>query len=65
MNGPKPMSDRYDEQIAEDIVHDIVDEVDFWVQDGYMVPKQHRNKSLASQEGVADGDIKELVQDEE
>lgn len=64
-NGPKPVSDRYDEQIVEDIVHDIVDEVDFWVQDGYMVPKQHRSRTLTSQEGVADGDIKELVQDEE
>ena len=28
------LSERYNEQIAEDIVYDIVDEVDFWAQDG-------------------------------
>lgn len=64
-DGPKPVSDRYNEQIVEDIVHDIIDEVDFWVQDGYALPKNLNNRTLASQEGVADGDIKELVQDEE
>ncbi|KAI9721155.1 MAG: hypothetical protein M1828_005261 [Chrysothrix sp. TS-e1954] len=30
----RPMSERYAEQIAEDVVYDIVDEVDFFVQDG-------------------------------
>lgn len=30
----RAMSERYDEQIVEDIVYDIIDEVDFWVQDG-------------------------------
>ena len=30
----RPMSDRFDEQIAEDITIDILDEVDFWAQDG-------------------------------
>ena len=30
----KPMSDRFNEQIAEDIVYDLVDEVDFWALDG-------------------------------
>ena len=30
----RPVSDRYNEQIAEDVVFDIVDEVDFWIQDG-------------------------------
>ena len=30
----RPLSVRYDEQIAEDIVYDIIDEVDFWQQDG-------------------------------
>ena len=29
-----PLSERYNEQIAEDIVYDIIDEVDFWMQDG-------------------------------
>lgn len=30
----KPVAERYNEQIAEDIVYDIVDEVHFWIQDG-------------------------------
>ncbi|KAF2733905.1 Ash2-trithorax family protein [Polyplosphaeria fusca] len=30
----RPVGDRYKEQIAEDIVWDIIDEVDFFVQDG-------------------------------
>lgn len=30
----RPMAERYVEQIAEDIVYDIVDEADFFVQDG-------------------------------
>jgi len=76
VNKARPVSDRYDEQIVEDIVYDIVDEVDFWMQDGFVVPNQIRNRTLApstssniggeSGEGImADGEIKELVQDEE
>ena len=30
----RPMSERFDEQIAEDVVYDIIDEVDFWALDG-------------------------------
>lgn len=30
----RALGERFNEQIAEDIVYDIVDEVDFWVQDG-------------------------------
>ncbi len=30
----RPSAERYDEQIAEDIVYDIIDEVHFWMQDG-------------------------------
>jgi len=30
----RPMSSRFNEQIAEDITIDIIDEVDFWAQDG-------------------------------
>ncbi|KAL9104644.1 MAG: hypothetical protein Q9163_000448 [Psora crenata] len=30
----RPMSERFDEQIAEDIVYDLIDEVDFWALDG-------------------------------
>lgn len=32
--GLQPVGMRYNEQIAEDIVYDILDEVDFWMQDG-------------------------------
>lgn len=51
----RPLSERFGEQIAEDIVYDIVDEVDFWMQDG--------GGSLASM-GAAREEIKELVQDD-
>lgn len=30
----RAVSDRYKEQVAEDAVYDIIDEVDFWMQDG-------------------------------
>jgi COMPASS component BRE2 len=30
----RPIGERYKEQVAEDIVYDIIDEVDFFVQDG-------------------------------
>ena len=29
----RPVGDRYEEQIAESVVYDIIDEVDFWLQD--------------------------------
>ncbi|KAI9792376.1 MAG: hypothetical protein M1835_007881 [Candelina submexicana] len=35
------VSDRYNEQIAEDIVYDLVDEVDFWMQDGGSTEQKH------------------------
>ncbi|KAI9841096.1 MAG: hypothetical protein M1837_001000 [Sclerophora amabilis] len=30
----RPVGERYNEQIAEDVTYDLVDEVDFWLQDG-------------------------------
>ena len=36
----RPFCERYNEQIAEDIVCDIIDEVDLWVQDGGDAQKQ-------------------------
>ena len=30
----RPLSERYDEQIAEDILYDIIDEVDLWMTEG-------------------------------
>lgn len=67
--------ERYDEQIVEDIVYDIVDEVDFWMQDGGVVGKGATNGILQAPNGVAAEDnaggalssegIRELVQDDE
>lgn len=43
------IGERYDEQIVEDIVYDIVDEVDFWVQDGCVDgPRASRDVSVAT-----------------
>jgi len=70
---PKPMSERYDEQIAEDIVRDLVDEVDFWFQDGGATGKgigstPAQTSSLEAINGLSampSDEIKELVQDDE
>jgi len=73
----RAVSERYSEQIVEDIVYDIVDEVDFWMQDGGVSGKGATNGVLRSTGGVTvqDGmlaggvlgseEIKELVQDDE
>lgn len=64
----QPISDRYTEQIAEDIVADIVDEVDFWMQDGARVIDRTggRDEKADVSVGIAPGreEIKELVQDD-
>ncbi|KAL2136756.1 hypothetical protein VTI74DRAFT_1797 [Chaetomium olivicolor] len=59
------VSERYDEQIVEDIVYDIVDEVGFWMQDGGKVIDRSARDEKAG-EAVAPGreEIKELVQDD-
>ncbi len=58
----RAVSERYDEQIVEDIVYDIVDEVGFWMQDGGKVI----DRSVRDEKAVAPGsdEIKELVQDD-
>ncbi|KFY39231.1 hypothetical protein V495_06069 [Pseudogymnoascus sp. VKM F-4514 (FW-929)] len=72
----KPVSDRYDDQIVEDIVYDIIDEVDFWMQDGFVVLNQARDTATThptasngsgepGENIIPHGEIKELVQDEE
>lgn len=55
---PRPLAERYDEQIVEDIVYDIVDEVDFWMQDGAKVIDRTRR---GANEEVKE--FKEVVQD--
>lgn len=63
-----PICDRYSEQIAEDIVYDIIDEVGFLMQDGGKVVDRTGKDDKASEAPglvpVASEDIKELVQDD-
>jgi COMPASS component BRE2 len=63
-----PVSERYMEQIVEDIVADIVDEADFWMQDGARVIDRTggRDQKADVAVSVAPGreEIKELVQDD-
>lgn len=66
-DGPRPASDRYNEQIAEDIVADIVDEIDLTYRlDG---GKPRTQKSMLDEilggDGVQMKAAKELVQDED
>lgn len=76
----RALSERYDEQIAEDILYDIIDEVDFWIQDGMVeggAIESGVSNGLQDSVGVNDPGgilpggvlgsegIKELVQDDE
>ena len=72
----RAVGERYEEQIVEDIVYDIVDEVDFWLQDGGVSGKGAANEVLQDSAGVSGQDamlaggvlgieVKELVQDDE
>lgn len=60
------VSERYKEQIAEDVVYDVVDEVDFWMQDGGGATDpagvHERNDAVSMAPGREE--IKELVQDD-
>lgn len=64
----RAVSERYEEQIAEDMVYDIVDEVSFWVHDGAKVVDRIGKDGKASEPvGLVQGgreEIKELVQDD-
>ncbi|KAG7111290.1 hypothetical protein HYQ44_009485 [Verticillium longisporum] len=61
-----PVSDRYTEQIAEDVVYDIIDEVDFWMQDGGQVLDHAKDERKGGNDvGLPDQEeIKEVVQDD-
>lgn len=72
----RAVGERYDEQIAEDIVYDIIDEVDFWMQDGGVsgtgvtdgvlsAPRGGSAQDEMPGGGVLGSEIKELVQDDE
>ncbi|KJK87647.1 hypothetical protein H633G_08475 [Metarhizium anisopliae BRIP 53284] len=62
----RAVSERYKEQIAEDIVYDVIDEVDFWMQDGGGATDttgvQEKSDAVAAAPGREE--IKELVQDD-
>ncbi|KAH8735590.1 hypothetical protein BGZ61DRAFT_526651 [Ilyonectria robusta] len=60
------VSARYCDQIAEDIVYDIIDEVDFWMQDGGGATDRQGVSDKSEAVALAPGreEIKELVQDD-
>jgi len=67
--------ERFDEQIVEDIVYDLVDEVDFWMQDGGVSGKGattgvRSTAGISAHNGISGGvlgseEIKELVQEDD
>lgn len=50
----RPVADRYEEQIAEDIVYDLVDEVYFWVLDGCKAEAGDVPAGVASDDAAMD-----------
>ncbi|KYK59571.1 COMPASS complex protein [Drechmeria coniospora] len=61
------VSERYHQQIAEDIVYDIIDEVDFWMKDaGSSTDQDDARPRDETPSALAPGreEIKELVQDD-
>jgi COMPASS component BRE2 len=62
----RAVCERYDEQIVEDVVYDVIDEVDFWMQDGGVIIDRFGKDQKAETAGMAPGreEIKELVQDD-
>ncbi|GJN67062.1 Set1 complex component ash2 [Purpureocillium lilacinum] len=62
----RALSERWREQIAEDVVYDVVDEVDFWMQDGGGSTDQNgaAPRTGSSAMGLGREEIKELVQDD-
>lgn len=62
----RAVSERYREQIAEDIVYDIIDEVDFWMQDGGGAIGAGSGHGKTGAVAMVPGreEIKELVQDD-
>jgi COMPASS component BRE2 len=66
LNQVHAISERYCDQIAEDIVYDIIDEVDFWSQDGGGATDRQGVSDKSEAVAMAPGreEIKELVQDD-
>ncbi|KAM0321704.1 hypothetical protein ACHAQA_009943 [Verticillium albo-atrum] len=61
-----PVSERYTEQIAEDVVYDLIDEVDFWMQDGRQILDHGKDerKVVGAVDLPDQEEIKEVVQDD-
>ncbi|KXJ92267.1 hypothetical protein Micbo1qcDRAFT_233554 [Microdochium bolleyi] len=51
----RPVSDRFSEQIVEDIVADVIDEVSFWMQDGGRVVDRTRTTTGGGGSGGSGG----------
>ncbi|KAF9776738.1 hypothetical protein IL306_005053 [Fusarium sp. DS 682] len=66
LNKVHAVSERYSDQIAEDIVYDIIDEVDFWSQDGGGATDRQGVSDKSEAVAMAPGreEIKEVVQDD-
>ncbi|KAH7198083.1 uncharacterized protein B0J16DRAFT_33878 [Fusarium flagelliforme] len=66
LNEMHAVSERYRDQIAEDIVYDIIDEVDFWSQDGGGATDRQGVSDKSEAVAMAPGreEIKEVVQDD-
>ncbi|KAH9887766.1 hypothetical protein F4778DRAFT_418430 [Xylariomycetidae sp. FL2044] len=65
----RALSERYTDQIVEDVVADVIDEVDFWMQDGARIIDRAaagRDEKSDTGGGAAPrrAEIKELVQDD-
>lgn len=62
----RAVSERYKEQVAEDVVYDIIDEVDFWMQDGGKDQTSGEADAKAEAVNLAPGreEIKELVEED-
>ena len=76
----RAIGERYNEQIAEDVTYDVIDEADFWLRDGASIGKKDKvgNDFLSTSEqdapsagaspargAQAAGEIKEIIQEDE
>ena len=61
----RALSERYEEQIAEDVLYDVIDEVDLWVMDGGKLGKEHGTANGGDGDvmmgGVLDGVVRETL----
>ncbi|CAF9922821.1 MAG: hypothetical protein GOMPHAMPRED_002682 [Gomphillus americanus] len=53
----RPLCERYEEQIAEDITFDIIDEVDLWFMDGGKLDEDHADQPNGNRLQLVPGDV--------